>query len=116
MGILGATTYSSRFWSRDIDEAVYENDKFLPHFFDFFGYISMIIEGGVTGIILYLLIRTGIGISISTPDAAALNLPSSLVIAYCGGLFHFRVVRKLSSFTKEILTEKEAKQGNKPES
>ena len=104
LGMLGATTHCSFYWSKDIDEVVYRDSNFEPHFFDFFGYMSMIIEGGVTGVILYLLVKTGIGITISANEVN-LNLPSSLVIAYCGGLFHFKVIDRLSKFAKDILTE-----------
>jgi uncharacterized protein YneF (UPF0154 family) len=103
MGVLGATTYSSRYWASDIDEAVYENDKFLPHFFDFIGYASMIIEGGVTGVVLYLLIKTGISIGVRASDTVELNLAASLLISYCGGLFHFLIVNRLSIFIKQLL-------------
>ena len=109
MGVLGATTYSSMFWAKDVDEVVYKGKNFLPHIYDFFGYITTIIGGGITGVILYLITKTGISIATSASNFSKLNLASSVLIAYCGGLFHFRVQRMLSKITDKILKDKDQK-------
>lgn len=116
MGILGSTTYSARFWAKDIDEVVYDCKDLVPHIFDFFGYITTIVGGGITGIVLYLVARTGVGIATSTNNFPQLTLPSSVLIAYCGGLFHFRVQRMLSKVIDKILKEKEQKASETSES
>ncbi len=109
MGVLGATTYSARFWARDVNNVVYEDKDFLPHIYDFFGYITTIVGGGITGVILYLVTRTGIGIATTDNIFPQLNLSSAVLIAYCGGLFHFRVQRMLSQVVDKILKEKRQK-------
>ncbi len=113
MGLLGATTYSSRFWAKDVDEVVYEGKDFLPHIYDFVGYITTIVGGGITGVILYIVARTGIGIASTGSIFPELNLASSILIAYCGGLFHFRVQRMLSQVIDKIFKEKEQKLSEK---
>ena len=79
----------------------------MPHIYDFFGYVTTIVGGGITGVVLYLIAKTGIGIATSANNLPHLNLASSVLIAYCGGLFHFRVQRMLSRVIDKILKEKE---------
>jgi|LGVF01.1.fsa_nt_gb 4-amino-4-deoxy-L-arabinose transferase-like glycosyltransferase len=109
VGMLGATTYCAEFWSKDIDEVVYENESLLPHFFDFFGYLTLIMCGGITGVILFLLVKTGIGVS-TTSEASniALTGEASVVFAYIGGLFHFRVKRHLKNIIDKMFKESKA--------
>ncbi len=106
VGMLGATTYCARFWAKDIEEVVYKNENFLPHFFDFIGYLTLILGGGITGVILFLLIKTGIGVS-TTSDASKITLTgeASVLFAYIGGLFHFRVQRQLGYIIDKIFKE-----------
>lgn len=101
MGVLGSTIYSCRFWARDIDEAVDDPDV-LPHFFDFVGYITTILGGGVTGVLLYLVARLGIGV-IATGSQVSISYPAALVLGFCGGLFHFRVENALYKLVGSIL-------------
>ncbi len=116
MGILGATTYSARFWAKDVNDVVYEGKDFLPHSYDFFGYITTIVGGGITGVVLYVATRTGIGIATSANNFPQLSLASAVLIAYCGGLFHFRVQQMLSQVIDKILKEKEQTASEKSES
>lgn len=116
MGVLGATTYSARFWAKDVDEIVYESKDFLPHIYDFVGYLTTIVGGGITGVILYIVARTGIGIASTGSIFPKLNLASSILIAYCGGLFHFRVQRMLSQVIDKIFKDKEQKISEKSKS
>lgn len=106
MGILGATVYCTRYWADDIEECVYRNKGFLPHVFDFFGYATTIVGGGITGIISYLLVKTGLGVSSASLQINDLNLPASVIIAFCGGLFHFRIQDILSQLLKGVFGEK----------
>jgi len=103
VGMLGGTTLSSKYWAIDINEVFYLGKaEFKPHPFDFFGYLSMIIEGGITGLVLVFLVKTGLVIITSHVDLE-INLPATFLIAYCGGLFHFEVIDKLSKYAKERL-------------
>jgi hypothetical protein len=107
MGLLGISTYCSKFWAVDVHEVVYEGrEEFLPHFFDFFGYVTTIIGGGVTGVIFYLLLRTGLSIASSASTTHDINLPAALIIGYCGGLIHFRMQEHLSNIAVQILKKK----------
>ena len=109
VGMLGATTYCARFWSKDIEEVVYKNESFLPHFFDFIGYLTLIMGGGITGVILFLLVKTGIGVS-TTSEASNITLTgeASVLFAYIGGLFHFRVQRHLGNIIDKMFKESKA--------
>jgi hypothetical protein len=106
VGLLGSTTYCSKFWSRDIEEVVYRDKNLLPHFFDFIGYLTLIVGGGITGVILLLLIKTGISVS-TTAGSAAISLTgeASVIFAYIGGLCHFRVQRHLGNIIDRMLKE-----------
>ena len=108
IGMLGATTYSSQYWAKDIEKVVYKDQDGKPHFYDFVGYLSMIVEGGLSGVILYFLVKTGLVITTSNIDLA-INLPATVIIAYCGGLFHFDVVNVLKKIAKEKIN------GNSPQ-
>jgi hypothetical protein len=106
VGMLGATTYCARFWSKDIEEVVYKNESFLPHFFDFIGYITLIMGGGITGVVLYLLVKTGIGVSTTSESSKiALTGEASVLFSYIGGVFHFRVQRHLEKIIDKIFKE-----------
>jgi len=107
MGMLGATTYCFRFWGLDVEETVYSREDLLPHFYDFFGYFGAIIGGGVSGIILCLIVKTGIIVSVSSENIPEMNFSVSIVISYCGGLLHFRVQNVLSKFINKILEQKD---------
>ena len=106
VGMLGATTYCARFWSKDIEEVVYKDQSFLPHFFDFVGYLTLIMGGGITGVILFFLVKTGIGVSTAS-DLSNIKLSgeASVVIAYIGGLYHFRVQRHLGRIIDKMFKE-----------
>lgn len=105
MGMLGATTYCARFWSADIYEVVYEKEKFKPHFFDFVGYITLILGGGITGIILFLIAKTGINISVSSAKDIHLTKAASVLISYVGGLYHFKVQKQLGKVIEKVFQE-----------
>lgn len=113
MGVLGASTYCAKFWSTDIDEAVYEKPEFLPHIFDFVGYLTLIIGGGVTGVILFLAFKTGIGITVNGPSEVSLSKEASALIAYMGGLYHFKVQNQLGKVMAKVFQEYREKQAAK---
>jgi hypothetical protein len=107
MGMLGSTTYCIRFWGLDVEETVYSRQDLFPHFYDFVGYLGAIVGGGVSGVVLYLIVKTGIIVSVSPGGIPDVNFSVSIIIAYCGGLFHFRVQNILSSFISKILKHKD---------
>ncbi|CAG0986180.1 hypothetical protein MTYP_02027 [Methylophilaceae bacterium] len=102
IGMLGASTYCAKAWAIDIDEVVYREPKYLPHIFDFVGYLTLILGGGITGVILYFLVKTGISISITSSGTVNLTKEASVLIAYMGGLFHFRVQEQLGKVIDKI--------------
>ena len=106
IGMLGATTYCSRFWSKDIDDVVYESPEYLPHVLDFVGYITLILGGGLTGVISYFLIKTGIGVS-TTSNSTSIQISgeASVIISYIGGLYHFRVQRHSGTIIDKVFAE-----------
>ena len=113
MGMLGSSTYCAKFWSTDIDETVYDKQEFLPHLFDFIGYITLIVGGGITGVILFLLFKTGIGVSVSGEDEISLSKEASALIAYMGGLYHFKVQNQLGKVMEKMFQDYRKKQGAK---
>ena len=106
MGLLGASTYCARAWSADIYEVVYEEPKYLPHVLDFVGYITLMIGGGITGVILLFIIKTGIGISVTTNHEIQLTVEASVIIAYIGGLYHFKVQSQLGKMIDNMFKDK----------
>lgn len=102
VGILGAATYCARAWAIDIDEVVYREPKYLPHILDFIGYITLITGGGITGVILYFLAKTGISISTTANTSIDLTPEAAVLTAYIGGLFHFKVQAQLGSLIEKI--------------
>ena len=101
MGLLGSTMYCTKWWASDMEEAV-KDKSLLPHFFDVFGYFLIIIGGGVTGVILYLAVRAGALLTISSTHTFEPRLPFAFVISFCGGLFHFKVRDMLSGVLIKI--------------
>jgi hypothetical protein len=55
MGTLGATISSTRYWARDMEDAI-SKPEFLPHALDIFGYAFTILSGGITGIVLLMAV------------------------------------------------------------
>ena len=104
MGILGVTMYCTRFWAKDIEEAI-ERPQFLPNFFDFFGYITTIIGGGITGILLYILVVIGGSIMVIGSEMPRIKFGAALIISFCGGLFHFKVQGALENFITQIIKQ-----------
>ncbi len=106
MGMLGSTMYSTKWWAVDIDEALGKRE-FLPHAFDFFGYASTIVGGGITGTVLYLAVRSGVILAIAEPSDAGMNLPFALFAAFCGGLFHFKVQGWFESAFEKMIAKRQ---------
>jgi len=110
MGMLGASTYCIRFWGLDIGETVYSREDLLPYSYDFFGYFGAIVGGGITGIILYLIVKTGIIVSVSSERIPEINFSVSIIISYCGGLLHFRIQNVLAKFINKNHDDKKENQ------
>lgn len=101
VGMLGGTSLSSKFWAEDINDVFYLGKvEYKPNPFDFVGYLSMIIEGGITGLILVFLVKTGL-IVVSGNIDLELNIAATFLIAFCGGLLHFEVISFLSKYAKQ---------------
>ena len=83
MGMLGSTMYCTKWWAIDVDDAV-EKREFLPHVFDFFGYATTIVGGGITGTVLYMAFKSGAILTIAEPSNAGLHLSFALFVAFCG--------------------------------
>ena len=109
MGLFGASTYCAKAWSADIYEVVYEHPNFMPHFLDFIGYITLMIGGGITGVILFFIIKTGMGISATTNGEIQLTVEASVIIAYIGGLYHFKVQSQLGKMIDNMFKNKAEK-------
>lgn len=105
MGMLGSTMYCIRFWAQDIDESI-QKPELLPNLFDAFAYLATIIGGGITGVLLYLIVRTGTQLALVANDLKDLRIESALIIAFCGGLFHFQVEEVLKKSVRHLLEEK----------
>jgi len=105
MGMLGASLYCSKWWCVDM-ECCLKDKSILPHMFDFVGYSTVIVGGGVTGIVLYLTVKLGITLTITSSQTVELRLPASLILGFCGGLFHFQVRDMLADMAQKIGTLK----------
>jgi hypothetical protein len=106
MGMLGATMYCTKWWAKDMDRALCK-PKYLPHFFDAVGYSTTIVGGGITGAVLYLAFRSGALLSLTEPSQAGMRTPFALFIAFCGGLFHFKVTSWFEAAITKVLKKKE---------
>ena len=104
MGMLGATLYAQQWWARDMDEALLK-PQFLPHFFDAAGYVMTIFAGGVTGIILYLLVRFTSSAVLNAGNAVGVKTSAGFFIAFCGGLAQYKIHPILSEFATKLLRQ-----------
>jgi hypothetical protein len=105
MGMLGSTMYCTKWWAEDIDEAI-SKPEFLPHAFDSFGYATTIIGGGITGTVLYMAFRSGALLTVTDPANAGMRISFALFIAFCGGLFHFKVKDWFESAIQKMLRKR----------
>lgn len=101
MGILGATMYCSRWWCVDMECSI-KDSSLSPHMYDCVGYLTVIFGGGITGVLLYFTVKLGIILTVTSPKTVELRTPASLIVAFCGGLFHFRVRAMLADMVKKI--------------
>ena len=102
MGVFGSTLYCTRWWAKDMDQAI-DEPKFLPHLFDTFGYLTTIIGGGITGVVLYMLTKAGFALAATEAGVPDIKFSAALVLAFCGGLFHFLILTKLEKFINKSL-------------
>ena len=105
MGILGSTMYCTKWWAKDIEEAI-AKPELLPHAFDSFGYATRVIGGGITGTVLYMAIRSGALLAMAEPTAGGTRMTFALFVAFCGGLFHFKVKDWFESAINKMLKKK----------
>jgi len=100
MGMLGASLYCSRWWSLDYDEAL-EDESVRPTSLDWFGYATTIAGGGVTGVLLPLIVRYGVSL-VTQASGVVIQPGAALVLALTGGLFHFKVQALLEDLFRSI--------------
>lgn len=105
MGILGSTMYCTKWWAEDMDEAI-AKPEFLPHPLDFIGYSTTIVGGGITGTLLYMAFRSGAMLTIGD-SSGRMRLSFALFIAFCGGLFHFKVKDAFEATIEKMLKKRE---------
>ncbi len=105
MGMLGSTMYCTKYWAKDIDEAI-AKPEMMPHLFDSFGYATTIIGGAITGTVLYMAIRSGALLAVVEPNAGETRMAFALFVAFCGGLFHFKVKDWFESAINKMLKKK----------
>ncbi len=78
----------------------------MPHAFDSFGYATTIIGGGITGTVLYMAFRSGALLTVTDPTNAGMRISFALFIAFCGGLFHFKVKDWFESAIQKMLRKR----------
>jgi hypothetical protein len=100
MGMLGASLACSKWWSLDHDEAL-TDETVRPVALDWFGYATTIVGGGVTGAVLYLVVRYGVAL-VTGAAGAAVRPGAAVVIALMGGLFHFKVQALLEDLFRKV--------------
>ena len=105
MGILGSTMYCTKWWAKDIEEAI-AKPELLPHAFDSFGYATTVIGGGITGTVLYMAITSGALLTMAEPTTGGTRMTFALFVAFCGGLFHFKVKDWFESAINKMLKKK----------
>lgn len=104
MGMLGASMACSKWWSLDHDEA--QRDATVrPVALDWFGYATTILGGGITGVILYLVMRYGVTLVVTEAAGGTVRVGAAFVFALTGGLFQFQVQALLASLLQKIRTD-----------
>lgn len=109
MGMLGSTMYCTKWWATDIEEAM-AKPEFLPHPFDCFGYATTIVGGGITGTVLYMAVKSGALLTMADPNGTDTRLSFALFVAFCGGLFHFKVKTWFEAAIDRMLKKKKKEQ------
>lgn len=100
MGMLGASVACSKWWSIDHDDAQMD-ETVRPVPLDWFGYVTTILGGGTTGLVLYLVLRYGVTMAV-TETVGTVRVGAAVVIAFTGGLFEFQVLDMLGGLLKKI--------------
>lgn len=90
MGMLGATMYSTQWWANDMEEALGE-PKFLPHFFDAFGYATTVVGGGISGVVFFMVLRLTSALALTADGVPSIRPAAGFVVAFCGGLAQFKI-------------------------
>lgn len=116
MGVLGATLYASYYFAKDANQVMYKDDALCPNFLDFLGYGILIGGGGITGLVLYMVAKTGTFLLYTQPEATELIFSTSLLLALAGGMATQRVKGYLLSFAdgviKKARKDQNAEQGS----
>ena len=105
MGMLGSTMYCTKWWAKDIEEAI-AKPELLPHAFDCFGYATTVVGGGITGTVLYMAVKSGTLLTMADSTAGGTRMAFALFVAFCGGLFHFKVKDWFESAINKMLKKK----------
>ena len=107
MGMLGASLYCSKWWSRDLAQAVEERGP-PPNLLDACGYAFTIVGGGVTGVVFYIVARSGMNLLSGSGSQSAVRPGAGAVLALIGGLFHFKVEDVLGDLFDKVSKAKKA--------
>ena len=97
--------YCTKWWARDIEEAM-KKPEFLPNAFDSFGYATTMVGGGITGIVLYMAFKSGVLLAGGNASNSGENTLFAFFVAFCGGLFHFKVQGWFESAIEKVVKKK----------
>ncbi|MDP5031210.1 MAG: hypothetical protein NWQ54_17570 [Paraglaciecola sp.] len=118
LGLLGGAMHCHVFIAKEFNQ--YHRDKDIsnaPMAIDFLGYIMQIIGGGLTGVILFFALKTGLVVVTSGSTAQVTDMPATLtpyaewLIAFAGGLGTHHVKAFLDKFGQSS-TGAQGKYGN----
>jgi hypothetical protein len=84
-----------------MEEAI-QNSQVLPHALDAFGYAATIVGGGITGVMLYLVALSAATVAVHSDGLPVIRQPVAFVLAFCGGLFEFKVEKMLQKYVTDV--------------
>lgn len=102
VGILGASSYLSAFFARDANATFKRQDGPWPNFLDPFGYVFVLLGGGITGLLFVLAVRLGFVAAYNGGNTAEMRLPALVILAYGGGFASSTVKRFFARLVKEL--------------
>lgn len=105
LGMLGSASFSAYFFAKDCNRYFREN-KGAPNYLDALGYVIHIFGGGITGLILILLVKAGF-IAVSETSGSIFKESFAMIIALLGGIQSVQVKNTLFRLGKNIMKNKE---------
>lgn len=101
LGMLGSSSFSAFFFAQDSNRFFREKSK-PPTYLDPLGYTIHVFGGGITGIVLLLLIKAGFIAVNSNPDSSFRD-SFALIIAFLGGMQSVRVKKTIFMLGKNMM-------------